>query len=87
MLLVEQPTASGGRPVRSFTPSSEPLNLRRRTFAHLLGELSHIFGHMMEVPRRFHVMEGKETAHLAMYLGLCIFICIALVLHKDLLCV
>eukprot|EP00964_Phaeocystis_antarctica_P128264 scaffold92016_cov54-Phaeocystis_antarctica.AAC.2 len=39
----------------------------------------------MEVPRRFHMMEGKETAHLVIYLGLCIFICVTLVHHKDLL--
>ena len=31
------------------------------------------------------MMEGNETAHLIMYLGLCIFICIALVNYKDLL--
>jgi len=31
------------------------------------------------------MMKGNETAHLIMYLGLCIFICIALVNYKDLL--
>ena len=32
------------------------------------------------------MMEGNETAkHLVMYLGLCIFICVTLVHHKDLL--
>ena len=31
------------------------------------------------------MMEGKATAHLVMYLGLCIFICVTLVHHKDLL--